>query len=148
MTQSLKQRTVPETLGSEVAQQACHVCLAGSGVSNNWSLIEPLKRRNQVTMIESLPMLYANSILATASVLVLDCEDETGAGLSALKLIKKLYPDLLVVLVNGTLSQAEIAEAFREGARDYFSHHSNAGLVVERVEHLCRQARREMNSAR
>jgi DNA-binding NarL/FixJ family response regulator len=119
-----------------------HICLAGAGVTNNWSLIEPLKRRRQVTVIERPRMLFANSILATVSVLVLDCGEEPRWGLNAVKALRRVYPDVHIVLVNGGLSPAEIAEAFREGVRDYFSHQSNAELVVERVESLCRQARR------
>ena len=119
-----------------------HVCLAGAGVTNNWSLIEPLKRNNQVTVVERLRMLYANSILATASVLVLDCGEEPEWGIAAVRGLRRVYPDVDIVLVNGGLSPAEIAEAFREGVRDYFSHQSNTELVVERVQNLCRQARR------
>jgi hypothetical protein len=52
-----------------------------------------------------------------------------------------VYPGVDIVLVNGGLSPAEIAEAFREGVRDYFSHQSNTELVVERVQNLCRRAR-------
>ena len=118
-----------------------HVCLAGAGVTNNWSLIEPLKRNNQVTVVERLRMVYANSILATANVLVLDCGEEPEWGLGAVRGLRRVYPDVDIVLVNGGLSPAEIAEAFREGVRDYFSHQSNAELVVERVQNLCRQAR-------
>jgi DNA-binding NarL/FixJ family response regulator len=119
-----------------------HVCLVGAGVTNNWSLIEPLKRDHQVTMIERARLLFANSILATASVVVLDCGEEPRLGLNAVKVLRRVYPDVDVVLVNGALTPSEIAEAFREGVRDYFSHQSSADLVVERVQSLCRQARR------
>lgn len=119
-----------------------HVCLAGAGVTNNWSLIEPLKRHHQVTVVERPRMLFANSILATASVVVLDCGEEPRLGLNAVKVLRRVYPDVDVVLVNGALTPAEIGEAFREGVRDYFSHQSNADLIVERVQSLCRHAQR------
>ena len=118
-----------------------HVCLAGAGVSNNWSLIEPLKRSHQVTVVERSAMLYANSILSTAGVLVLDCGDRPERGPAAVRALRLLYPDLSIVLVNGGLTPGEIATAFREGVQDYFPHQSNTTLVVERVEHLARQAR-------
>ncbi|MCB1018501.1 MAG: hypothetical protein H6509_15205 [Bryobacterales bacterium] len=119
-----------------------HICLAGAGVTNNWSLIEPLKRTNQVTVVERFRMLFANSILATANVLVLDCSEEPERGVGAVRGLRRLYPDVAIVLVNGALSPAEIAAAFREGVKDYFSQQSNAALVVERVQYLCRQSRR------
>lgn len=119
-----------------------HVCLAGAGVTSNWALIEPLKRDHQVTVIERPRMLFANSILATASVLVLDCGEEPRWGLNAVNGLRRVYPDVHIVLVNGALSAAEIAEAFRQGVRDYFSYQSDADLIVERVQGLCRQAQR------
>jgi len=119
-----------------------HVCLAGPAVTNNWSLIEPLKRDYQVTVIERPRMLFANSILATASVLVLDCGNEPLWGLRAVKGLRRVYPDVHIVLVNGGLTPTQIADAFREGVRDYFSYQSNADLVVERVQSLCRHAER------
>ena len=126
---------------SEPAPATPHICLAGA-VSDNWSLIAPLKRGCQVTVIERLDMLWPNSILATATVLVLDCGENADSGMQALRALRTMYPELFVVLVNGGLSQHEIAIAFREGATDYFSCHSNAALVVERVQYLCRQAGR------
>ncbi len=142
MAQTMESSALLATSAGPRPESAHHVCLAGAGVSNNWSLIEPLKRENQVTVIESLGLLYSNSILATASVLVLDCGDHPDAGIGAVRGLKMIYPDLRVVLVNGGMAPNEIAEAFREGATDYFSHHSNPDLVLERIEYLCRQAKR------
>lgn len=36
-------------------------------------------------------------------------------------LAQKPFPQLVVVLVNGGLTQEQIASAFKEGAKDYFS---------------------------
>ena len=142
MAQTIESSALLAASAAPRPDSAHHVCLAGAGVSNNWSLIEPLKRGNQVTVIENLGLLYSNSILATASVLVLDCGDHPDAGIGAVRGLKTIYPDLRVVLVNGGMAPNEIAEAFREGATDYFSHHSNPDLVLERIEHLCRQVKR------
>ena len=125
-----------------VLETGGHICLAGGGVTNNWSLIEPLKRNHQLTVIERPRMLFANSILTTVSVLVLDCSDGPSWGLNAVKGLRRVYPDVNIVLANGALTPTEIAEAFRSGVSDYFSYQSDAELVAERVEHLCRQARR------
>jgi DNA-binding NarL/FixJ family response regulator len=129
-------------LGQETLEHACHICLAGRTVSNNWSLIEPLKKQAQVTVVEPIDLLLRNAVLSTVSVLVLDCTDGGAVGIEALRALKRTYPRLCVVLVNGGLTQNEIAAAFREGARDYFSHHYNTQLLVERVQYLCRQVRR------
>ena len=122
----------------------CHICLVGRSVSNNWSLIESLKRGNQVTIIEPLGLLYHSEvILSTVSVLILDCGEGSRIGIEALRVVRGIYPDLCVVLVNGGLTQNEIAEAFEAGVRDYFSYQDNVLLLVERVQHLCRQRQRE-----
>ncbi len=122
----------------------CHICLAGRSVSNNWSLIESLKRGNQVTIIEPLGLLYQSSIiLSTVSVLVLDCAEGSRIGIEALRVVRRIYPDLCVVLVNGGLTQNEIAEAFEAGVRDYFSYEDSVVMLVERVRYLCHQTQRE-----
>ena len=121
-----------------------HICLVGRSVSNNWSLIESLKRGNQVTIIEPLGLLYHSSIiLSTVSVLVLDCAEGSRIGIEALRVVRRIYPDLCVVLVNGGLTQNEIAEAFEAGVRDYFSYKDSVVMLVERVRYLCHQTQRE-----
>lgn len=115
-----------------------HVCVAGS-ISNDWSVVQRLKRRNQVTLIEQPGDLMQSTVLATASVLALDCGDSPETGLVTLSLVSRLYPQLRVLLVNGTLSQGEIAEAFRRGACDYLPQQVNPELTAERIESLCRR---------
>jgi DNA-binding response OmpR family regulator len=43
---------------------------------------------------------------------------------------------LVVVLVNGGLTLEQIASAFKEGAKDYFSDPYDVKLLVERVNAL------------
>jgi DNA-binding NtrC family response regulator len=138
----LSSKTVP-TLQEACSADAFHVCLAGSSVSNNWTLIESLKRRYQVTVIETLDLLLRNSILSTVDVLLLDCEEGGAVGIETLQALRRRHQGLCVVLVNGGLTQNEIAAAFREGVRDYFSNHFNVPLLVERVHYLCSQSRRQ-----
>ncbi len=135
-------KTIP-TLEEESTAEAYHVCLAGSSVSNNWALIESLKRHYQVTVIETFDLLLRNSILSTVDVLLLDCEEGSEVGIETLRALRRRHRELCVVLVNGGLTQNEIASAFREGVRDYFSHHFNVPLLVERVRYLCSQTRRQ-----
>lgn len=134
-------KAVP-ALEEERITEAFHVCLAGSSVSNNWALIESLKRQYQVTVIETFDLLLRNSVLSTVDVLLLDCEEGSEIGIETLRALRCRHSALCVVLVNGGLTQNEIASAFREGVRDYFSHHFNVPLLVERVRYLCSQTRR------
>jgi len=121
--------------------QAFHICLAGRTVCNDWSLIQSLKSQHQVTIVERIRLLSRNSILETADVLVLDCGASHGLGLRIVPFLKKYHPRLCVVLVDGGLTQRQIAAAFREGARDYFTAPYNLKLLVERIQTLGVQAR-------
>jgi DNA-binding response OmpR family regulator len=146
MDPQTSQETSPKTLSALEEERpiaAFHVCLAGSSVSNNWALIESLKRHYQVTVIETFDLLLRNSILSTVDVLLLDCEEGGELAIETLRTLKRRHRGLCVVLVNGGLTQNEIAAAFREGVRDYFSHHFNVPLLVERVRYLCSQSRRQ-----
>jgi DNA-binding NarL/FixJ family response regulator len=115
-----------------------HVCVAGE-ISNDWNVVQRLKRHNQVTLVEHPADLVRSSALSTACVLALDCGDSPETGLITLALVARLYPRLRVLLVNGRLSQGEIAEAFRRGACDYLSSQVEPALTAERIESLCRR---------
>jgi DNA-binding NtrC family response regulator len=62
-----------------------------------------------------------------------------GGRSGCLKLVpwlKSHFPQLVVVLVNGGLTQEQIASAFKEGAKDYFSDPYDVKLLAERVNAL------------
>lgn len=118
-----------------------HICLAGQAVSNDWALIQQLKRRHQVTVVERLRLLSRNSILAKADVLVMDSRENKRFSLKVLAFLKKHFPFLCVVLVNGGLTQKQIAAAFRAGVKDYFSDPYNLKLLRERLLFLARHAK-------
>jgi DNA-binding NtrC family response regulator len=109
-------------------------------ISDDWTVVQRLKRRHQVTLVENPCDLAESTVLSTVSVLALDCGTAPESGLITLSLVTRLYPQLRVVLVNGKLSQSEIAEAYRRGACDYLSQQVAPELTVERIESLCRQA--------
>ncbi len=94
-----------------------------------------------MTLVEDPGDLAQSTVLSTVSVLALDCGTAPESGFLILSLVSRLYPELKVVLVNGRLSQSEIAEAYRRGACDYLSEQVESELTVERIESLCRQYR-------
>jgi DNA-binding NtrC family response regulator len=121
---------------------AGHVCLVGSQVSADWALIAALKRRHQVTVAESIQMLRANPLLRSVDVLALECTPASPAA-RIVRQLRAWQPDLCIVLVGEAIPQNEVAEAFREGALDFFSDPTDAELLAERVHSLCRRYRRE-----
>ncbi len=116
-----------------------HICVAGE-ISKEWQLVRRLQQGHQVTLVQRPADLAKSTVLATASVLAMDCGDSPEAGLITLALVARLYPQLRVLLVNGKLSQGEIAEAFRRGACDYLSSQVDPELTAERIESLCRRS--------
>lgn len=125
--------------GGGASPGPAHICVAGE-ISNDWEVVRRLKQRNQVTLVQRPADLAKSVVLSTASVLAMDCGDSPETGLITLALVAQLYPQLRVLLVNGRLSQGEIAEAFRRGACDYLSSQVDPELTAERIESLCRRS--------
>jgi DNA-binding NarL/FixJ family response regulator len=125
--------------GSASSSGPAHICIAGK-ISDDWEVVRRLKQRHQVTLVRQPVDLAKSTVLSTASVLAIDCGDSPESGLITLALVSRLYPQLRVVLVNGRLSQGEIAEAFRRGACDYLSSQVDPELTAERIESLCRRS--------
>ena len=124
-----------------------HICLAGQTVSNDWPLIQQLKQRHQVTVVDRLRLLSRHAILARADVLVLDSRESSRFSLKVLAFLQKRFPALHVVLVNGGLTQQQIADAYLAGVKDYFSDPYDRRLLADRLQVLGRQNRRARRSA-
>jgi DNA-binding NtrC family response regulator len=105
-------------------------------VSNDLSLIQTLKSQHLVTLIEKIHLLSRSPILAEADIVVLDCSGNLEQGMQLLPWLKSNFPKLVVVLVNGGLTQEQIASAFKEGVKDYFSDPYDVKLLAERVHTL------------
>lgn len=121
-------------------QEILHVCLAGRKVSNDWGLIQSLRSRYLVTLLERVEHLVRSSFLIRAHLLVLDCSESAKLASQVLPRLKEDFPDLCVVLVDGGLSQKQIAAAFKEGVKDYFADPYDAKLLLERMDSLCAQS--------
>jgi DNA-binding NtrC family response regulator len=120
-----------------------HICLIGKKVSNDWVLIGRLKMRHVVTLVEkcSIRRLLRERILDSVRLLVLDCtnlEQEISSIIEGIGQLRSRYPELIIVLVEGPLDQAQVAVAFRQGAQDYFRSPYPPDLLVERIIALCR----------
>src|SRR5438552_756013 len=109
------------------------VCLAGRKISNDWSLIQALKQRHAVTLVEQVESLTDAALLGTVRVLVVDAAESSGAALRLLPLLRSGRPLLIVLLVDGGLDQRQLATAFRDGVRDYFPEPYDIHLLAERV---------------
>jgi DNA-binding NtrC family response regulator len=117
------------------------ICLAGRTVSNDWPLIQALKGRHAVTLVDRVEGLASAPLLAAVRVLVLDAAGSGGAALRLLPAIRDNHPVVCVLLVDGGLDQRQLARAFREGTRDYFPAPYDVHLLAERVRTLCLRPR-------
>ena len=121
-------------------QEILHVCLAGPKVTNDWGLIQSLRSRYLVTLLERIELLVRRSFLSGTHLLVLDCSENAELLSEVLPRLKEEFPDLCVVLVDGGLSQKQIAASFKEGVQDYFADPYDAELLRERMDSLCAQS--------
>jgi hypothetical protein len=61
---------------------------------------------------------------------------------NALRLLPQItsdHPELCVVLVDGGITQKQIASAFEAGVKDYFAEPYDIELLAERIDALCTQ---------
>jgi DNA-binding response OmpR family regulator len=113
--------------------------MTGHKVTNDWDLIQQLKAWHNVTLIKREQLSFDESFLKSVSVLILDCNNTHDLELEIfpyLRKWKKDFPGLCVVLVNGGLTQEEIALAFKVGVRDYFPEPYDVNLLIERIQYL------------
>jgi DNA-binding response OmpR family regulator len=118
------------------------ICLVGSEVTGDWELIRRLKADHAVILIEDLDPegLAEDPLLEAISVLVLDCAGhrrDLSKVLAAIKSMISQIPRIVVLLVDGNLTQVQVARAFRHGVRDYFRAPHNTQLLAERIGALC-----------
>ncbi len=115
-----------------------HVCVAGRA-SSDAKFLDALGDCGRLTLVRDLDLLWPSALLSSVAVLALDMGVDINGGLALVGLLTEAYPALRIVVINGRLSQNEIAEAFQRGACDYFAASSCRDLVVERLVWLSRQ---------
>lgn len=119
-----------------------HTCLAGRDVSHDRTLTDLLLRQLPVTLIDDPAQLLRTSFLASLArfdVLALDCAHDGQQVPELVRRLKAAHPTLDIVLVDGRLTQRQLAAAFAAGARDYFPQPYDAALLAERISGLSRQ---------
>ena len=87
--------------------------------------------------MERVDLLVRCSFLDRANVLVLDCGESARHVKETIPILMRRFPGLFVLLVDGGLSQKEIASAFKGGVKDYFPDPYDVQLLVERTDSLC-----------
>lgn len=115
-----------------------NVCLAGRSLTSNQTLIAALRRHHEVTLVTHPIDLMRSG--GSSDVLVLEALETKGALVPLLRALQYGRPALPIVLVAGALSEADKADAFHLGVRDYFPAPCRVDLLIERLEALARAA--------
>jgi DNA-binding response OmpR family regulator len=113
-----------------------HVCLAGPAIANNQALIDALTMHHEVSLVIDRVRLEHSRSLDSSDVLVLDAAGIRATLHSLIQSLRRRRPDVPIVLVDGGLSEAEKADAFSLGVRDYFPAPCRVELLAERLEVL------------
>lgn len=118
-----------------------HICLLGSKICNDLLLIRTLSANNILTLQKRKYLVSSKWDIAAMDAFLISCKH--GENLSrelypVIRQIKTLSPDVSILLINGGLNQTEIATAFKEGVRDYFSEPYDVHLLCERIINLAK----------
>lgn len=113
-------------------------------MTEDWDLIRVLKVDCSVTLTDGIHESMTNVFCrcGVKNLLVLDSGGAVEQSLRTIRWLRDTVPELVIVLVDGGLTQQEIADAFREGIRDYFPMPYDMDLLAERISCLIKTARR------
>jgi len=114
------------------------VCLAGPAVTNDHALVRALEAHHDVDLVADPRGLDRSAVIALSDVLVLDAGGLRAMLPPLLRALRLRRPELPIVLVDGSLSEHDKADAFSLGVLDYFPAPCHVGLLVERLQVLAR----------
>lgn len=118
------------------AKLGLHVGLAGKEVTDDWMLIRLLREEFVVSVLRDAEAIHERTLLQSVDLLVLDCSGNPNLAATMPGQLRQRFPHLCLLLVDGGLSQQQIARAFREGVKDYFAFPYDRQLLVDRIAAL------------
>lgn len=122
------------------ARLGLHVCLAGKEVSDDWKLIRRLRANYVVSVLWEADEIHQRPLLQSVDLLVLDCSGNASIAEVVPGQLMRRFPHLCLLLVDGGLSQQDIARAFQQGVKDYFAFPYDRRLLVGRIAALCERS--------
>lgn len=116
------------------------MCLAGREVTDDWKLIRRLRADYVVSVLREADEIHRRPLLQSVDLLVLDCSGNAGIAETMPGNLRRCFPHLCLLLVDGGLSQQRIARAFQQGVKDYFAFPYDRRLLVGRIAALCERS--------
>ena len=118
-----------------------HVGIVGPRLSRDMELLTRLSSTHLVTVTHLRDAFSGLSVMETLDVLVLEANAGRDELTHVVAQLRQRHPRMTLVLVNGGLTQLEIAELFRLGLADYFATPWDAALLAERIDVLAARHR-------
>lgn len=121
-----------------------HVGIVGPRLARDTELLARLSGTHLVTISHSRDAfagLAGLAAMALFDVLVLEANAGRDDLTHLVAHLRQQDPQLTLVLVDGGLTQLEIAELFRLGVADYFATPWNDALLAERIDVLAMRHR-------
>lgn len=125
-----------------------HFALSGEHVTNDWNLISQLRETAHVSLLNGTIRVNRDLPACGVGLVVLECPGSQALESDIVPLVrawKSRFPDLVIILINGGLTQKDIVLAFREGINDYFAFPYDVHLLFDRIHHLIGLAKRNQN---
>src|SRR5262245_6742668 len=115
-----------------------HVCLAGPTITGNEPLVAALRMHHEVSLVAHPLRLEDSRAVDNSDVLVLDAAGIRATLRDLIRSLRARRPDLPIVLVDGSLTEDDKADAFSLGVHDYFPAPCHVALLAERLAALAR----------
>lgn len=106
--------------------------------------MQRLSGRHGLTLLRTIAR-HDQQVAAMADMVAIDCGQVGPEASRALVQTLRRATDAPIVVLDGGLRAAEVAQLLSDGARDYFAEPFNIPLIAERLEHLAdvRRSQRE-----
>jgi CheY-like chemotaxis protein len=124
-----------------------HVGIVGPRLSRDIELLTRLSSTHLVTITPLHDARASPAVMDIIDVLVLEANASADAVTGIVTALRQRYPRITLVLVNGGLTQLEIAELFRLGVVDYFAAPWDDALLAERIDVLAARHRADSSTS-
>jgi YesN/AraC family two-component response regulator len=104
----------------------------------------PLKQLDEICVFYPLDSEITRYLLATADLVIIDCQLLVDQGLQLLRFTKQQRPGTPVIFITAATSEDTVIQALKGGAREYFKKPIESAALINSVENILR-LKRETN---
>jgi PleD family two-component response regulator len=112
------------------------IVLSGHSISSDEELYVVLQKLATVVKISDNHRLESVMTHNPVDLVMIEISEENSADLELIKRMKDLFPETIIILIDGNENREVISKAFSYGAKDAFRKPYKRALIVERVQAL------------